>query len=58
MISDVLFEAREEIERYQKDMPDVYGDLESTVKIEAVKLVMKAVQGWFDTPRENSIEGN
>jgi len=51
MISDVLFEAREEIERYQKDMPDVYGDLESTVKIEAVKLVMKAVQAWFDTPR-------
>ena len=58
MISDVLFEAREEIERYQKDMPDVYGDFESTAKIEAVKLAMKTVQIWFDTPRNDPTKGD
>jgi len=58
MISDVLFEAREEIEYYQKEMPDVYGNPESAVKIEAVKLVMKAVQAWFDTPRDDFIKEN
>jgi len=47
MISDVLFHAVVEIERYEQDMPEVYGEM--TEKIAAVKKVMKDLQLELDT---------
>ena len=53
MISDILYEALSEIERYQREMPEIYvDDSDLAVKIEAVKLVMRAVQMYLDTPPE------
>jgi hypothetical protein len=47
MISDVLFEALEEIERYQTDF-DGYKGAEHL--IEPVKSAMLALQRYFDNP--------
>ena len=47
MISDVLFEALEEIERYQTDF-DCYKDAAHV--IEPVKSAMRALQCYFDIP--------
>ena len=48
MISDVLFEALQEIERYQREMPDVYSDM--AADIERVKVEMQTLQRRLDTP--------
>ena len=48
MISDTLFEALTEIERYQADFPNAYG--ESTEAIEKVKVVMNALRAYLDCP--------
>jgi metal-dependent amidase/aminoacylase/carboxypeptidase family protein len=50
MISDVLFEAVEEIERYQRDIPWCYDDPAITAEIEAVKASMTALRIKLDTP--------
>jgi peptidoglycan hydrolase CwlO-like protein len=48
MISDVLFEAIEEIERYQNDLPQCYDEIRE--EINAVKETMRALQIKLDTP--------
>jgi hypothetical protein len=47
MISDVLFEAIEEIERYQREFPRSYDEIKPD--IEAVKAKMRALQRFLDT---------
>lgn len=48
MISDVLFDALEEIERYQREFPLVYSGI--TSEIEEVKLPMRRLMNKLDTP--------
>ena len=48
MISDTLFEAVTEIERYQTDFPNAYG--ESKEAIEKVKVAMIALRSYLDCP--------
>jgi len=48
MISDTLFEAVTEIERYQKNFPNAYSELK--VEIEKVKAVMNAMRSYLDFP--------
>jgi hypothetical protein len=48
MISDVLCEALDEIERYQRDFSNAYG--ESKEAIEKVKAVMSALRSYLDCP--------
>lgn len=48
MISDVLSEAKDEIEQYQKGFPEVYAPF--TNEIQTVLEVMGALQRRFDTP--------
>ena len=48
MISDTLFEAVTEIERYQRDFSNAYG--ESKEAIEKVKAVMNALRAYLDCP--------
>jgi len=48
MISDVLFKAIEEIERYQNDLPQCYDEIRE--EINAVKETMRALQIKLDTP--------
>ena len=48
MISDILFEAIEEIERYQKDFSECYDELRA--EIDAVKEIMSALRIKLDTP--------
>ena len=48
MISDVLFEAIEEIERYQNDFSQCYDELRA--EIDAVKEIMRALRIKLDTP--------
>ena len=50
MISDTLFEAVEEIKRYRRDMPDVYGDAEVSAEIDAVVEAMDALRAKLDAP--------
>jgi hypothetical protein len=50
MVSDVLFEAAEEIRDYQKRMPDVYEPWRS--KLDALLAQMDAIRIEFDTPPE------
>src|SRR5262245_61739614 len=57
MISDVLFEALEEIERYQRDCPEAYSDPELKKEIESVKSAMRGLQRWLDTPPSLGEEG-
>jgi hypothetical protein len=46
MLSDVLFEARREIERYQKDFGECYDGVR--VEIDKVKAVMDAMRAYLD----------
>lgn len=55
MISDVLFEALVEIERYQREMPGVYEN--SRAEIDAVKVAMRALQWKLDLPPDNLRRG-
>lgn len=48
MISDVLFEAVEQIEEYQKAMPQCYDSIKD--RIDKVKGEMKELQIFLDTP--------
>ena len=48
MISDVLFEAIEEIERYQRELPQAYSRMRED--IELVKKVLASLQARLDTP--------
>jgi len=48
MISEVLSEAVQEIERQQRDEPDTYGELER--EIDAVKLAMSRLVQFLDVP--------
>lgn len=48
MISDVLFEAKENIEEYQKELPQCYDG--SKARIEAIKNAMSCLQCDFDLP--------
>ena len=48
MISDVLFEAIEEIERYQADMPICYDT--RRIEIDRVKEEMRNLQHRLDIP--------
>jgi len=50
MISDVLSDAIQEIERYQREMPHAYGDPELTRKIEAIKKTMRELMCELITP--------
>ena len=47
MISDVLFEAVSEIERYQREMPDIYRPLQS--EIDDVKQVIERLRTKLDS---------
>src|SRR5687767_7913023 len=53
MISDVLFDAITEIERYETNMPDVYGDAEMKARIADVKAMMRSLQAELDDPCEH-----
>ena len=55
MISDVLFEAVQEIERYEAECPESYGDIKE--EIAAVKNSMRALQQKLDTPPD-PLEGD
>jgi len=48
MISDTLFQATSEIERYLNDTPHAYEDTRSD--IEAILADMRAIQQTLDTP--------
>lgn len=48
MISDILFDAIEDIRDYQRDMPDVYDPIRA--EIEAVIVAMDALRQKLDTP--------
>lgn len=48
MISDTLFEAVTEIERYQKNFPKAYSGLKA--EIDTVKAVMNALRAYLDCP--------
>ena len=48
MLSDTLSEAIEEIERYQREMPDVYDYIKE--EINQVKEAMRKLQIELDTP--------
>jgi hypothetical protein len=48
MISDVLFDAVEEIRRYQRDMPDAYESMQA--EIDAVTTAMDLLRAKLDAP--------
>jgi hypothetical protein len=48
MISDVLFEALEEIARYRKEFPSCYDDCDPM--LDHLCKVMADVQAYFDSP--------
>lgn len=48
MISDVLFDVAEEIQNYQKDMPELYGGYAPA--IDTVSEVMQSLRELLDTP--------
>ena len=48
MISDVLSEAIDEIERYQRDFPDTYR--ECRIEINATLQAMRRLRDFLDTP--------
>jgi hypothetical protein len=56
MISDVLFEALQQIERYQKESPDMYDEMKD--EIEQVKHVMRRLLHKLDDPRPPSAPPN
>lgn len=49
MISDVLLDALDEIEKYQREMPDIYGA--SWGEIERLKLEMRILIRSFNDPK-------
>lgn len=53
MISDTLFDAAEEIRRYERDYPDVYGDSEMKAEIAKVLTAMDALRVALDTVPEH-----
>lgn len=58
MISDVLHEALERIEYYQREMPDVYGHPQMVIRISAVKSAIQLVQKYLDmVPSAKALEG-
>lgn len=56
MISDVLFDAIEEIKRYKKDMPEIYVDnKEIAERLVFTLRVMREMQKYLDkSPSKNS----
>ncbi len=48
MISDVLFEAMEDIRRYQREMPDIYGDEDIKQSIDDLVVRMDEVRQQLD----------
>jgi hypothetical protein len=50
MISDVLCDAVEEIERYQREMPEVYNDSPVHEEIEQVKAAMRKLMRKLANP--------
>lgn len=50
MISDVLSEAVEQIEIYEKDFPNCYGSPEMKTRIAAVKKAMNDLRMDLDNP--------
>ncbi len=48
MISDVLFEAIEEIHRYEREMPDIYGAEDVKPHIDALVTKMDEVRKILD----------
>jgi hypothetical protein len=56
MISDVLFDALESIEEYERDMPHVYGG-KFAGRIAFVKRVMRAMQRELDNPSDGPSGG-
>jgi hypothetical protein len=46
VISDVLFDALQEIERYQREFPEVYSDMADD--IDAAKQAMRRLQASLD----------
>ena len=59
MISDTLTDAIEEIRRYQKEHPEVYG--ESKKHIDTVVIQMEQLREYFDTaprPEDKTISNS
>jgi hypothetical protein len=52
MISDVLFEAAEEIRRYQREMPEIYDSMKPA--IEPLLSEIERARMRLDTPLEYS----
>ncbi len=48
MIGDVLYDAIQELERYQREMPDSYDDMRD--EIEACKNAMRKLRRKLDLP--------
>lgn len=48
MISDVFFEAIEEIGRYRRDFPGVYDDPDLSERIDRVVIAMDALRAELD----------
>jgi hypothetical protein len=48
MLSDVLFDAIQEIHRYQQEMPDIYE--KDRAEIEKVIEAMDTLRVYYDTP--------
>ena len=56
MISDVLFDAVEEIRRYQRDMPDAYESMQA--EIDAVTTAMDLLRARLDAPPPSGAAGS
>lgn len=55
MIPDMLFDAIEKIEKYQRDFPDIYDHMKAD--IEAVKIIMRDLQRKLEiTPSDSEPE--
>jgi hypothetical protein len=54
MISDVLFQAIDDIKGYQRRLPECY--ITSRPAIEKVKRIMSALKTSFDVPSDNEAE--
>lgn len=57
MISDVLFDALQEIERYERDFPHVYGEARMRERIASVKGAMNDLRAELDTPPASTTNG-
>ena len=54
MISDTLFDAVDEIEQYQREMPDAYADLAAEISV--VKTVMDGLRMVLDAAPSQAVE--